>query len=716
VAQRPVLHALADRYGILPSYLDIDGVRRWTSDETRVAILAAMGIEASSETAAASEIEAIESRSSRRSIPPVIVQRWSRSRAGRLRCRPPDSLHGTSLDYRLELLLESGESHVAEGTTRLPRNREYAGLSLPVQPGPGYHRLQLRIASGQDSLDDDSSLIVCPDSCLTAGEILDDQRRFGIWTHLYSVRGARDWGIGDMGVLRSLVGWAEDIGATFVGLNPLHALHNRDTAISPYSPVSRLYRNVIYIDVEQVPELSESAEAQSLIASPDFRRKLAELRQRRLVDYDGVMALKRPVLQALHRTFVDSHVQRNTERARAYNEFLESRGQSLTNFATFVALSEHLRSQHGADWRCWPEAYRSPDSAEVERFRQRHAESIDRQRYLQFELDRQIRELAHTSGLAIGLYGDLAIGTAPSGSDPWMFPGLFLNGASVGAPPDDYSLNGQDWGLPPIDPIRLRTEAYRYWILLLRNALQHMGALRIDHVMGLFRQYWIPAGRPATEGAYVRFPSNDLLGILALESRRHGSLIIGEDLGTVPRGLPALLHRWGILSSRVLYFEKDGRGRYRSPRRYSRRALVTANTHDHPPLAGFWEGRDLQLRDRAGSLGEGRTLSDAMGERQDERRALIARLEREGCLHTPISSSSYPQLCKGVYEMLTHTPAPLVGVWLDDLAGETDPVNLPGVELDRYPGWSRRLRRTIEELRKEASVTEALAGLTERVS
>jgi 4-alpha-glucanotransferase len=350
----------------------------------------------------------------------------------------------------------------------------------------------------------------------------------------------------------------------------------------------------------------------------------------------------------------------------------------------------------------------------VKEFSQQHADAIDRQRYLQFELDRQIHAVASADELAIGLYGDLAIGTAPSGSDPWMFPDLFVGGASVGAPPDDYSLDGQDWGLPPVDPVRLKAEAYRYWIVLLRNALEHMGALRIDHVMGLFRQYWIPAGRPATEGAYVRFPSQDLLGILALESRRHGSLIIGEDLGTVPRGLPAVLKRWGILSSRVLYFEKDKRGRYRPARRYSSRALVTANTHDHPPLAGFWQGRDLELRDQVGSLGKGRSLADAMEERQHERHALVARLASEGCLDAQIPRSSYPQLCKSVYAMLAHTPAPLVGVWLDDLAGETDPVNLPGVDLGRYPGWSRRVTSTVEQLRRDANATEALGGLAGR--
>jgi 4-alpha-glucanotransferase len=238
-----------------------------------------------------------------------------------------------------------------------------------------------------------------------------------------------------------------------------------------------------------------------------------------------------------------------------------------------------------------------------------------------------------------------------------------------------------------------------------------MGALRIDHVMGVLRQYWVPAGRLPTEGAYVRYPAEDLFGILALESRRHGALIVGEDLGTVPRVVPGLLKRWGILSSRVLYFEKDRRGNYRPSRRYSRRALVTANTHDHPPLAGFWSERDLELRRRAGSIGGDAEASAAKEERERERRALARRLRREGCLRDPELASPYPDLAAGVHSMLSRTPAPLVGVWLDDLAGENDPVNLPGIGLEQYPSWSRRLTADLEDLRRDPRVRAALGGL-----
>jgi 4-alpha-glucanotransferase len=429
------------------------------------------------------------------------------------------------------------------------------------------------------------------------------------------------------------------------------------------------------------------------------------------VDYDRVMALKRPVLEALFRCFRERAATRST-RGKAFADFRWRHGAALRDFATFQALADRF----GGDWRDWPEQFHDPGSAAVEEFRAEAADDIEFHSFLQFEIDRQLAVTAavgSAAGLRIGLYGDLAIGSAASGSDRWSFPGLFLDGASIGAPPDDYALNGQNWSLPPMDPNRLADERYRYWILLIRNALAHCGALRIDHVMGLLRQFWIPAGGTGRDGAYVRYPWKELIAILAIESRRSGAIVIGEDLGTVPRGLSARLARHEILSTRVLYFERDPTGEFRPPSAYSRRAFVTVNTHDHAPLAGWWTGREIEARHEVGDLTaveRKHALERRAAERVSLRKRLAAAriLPREGAVEPA-------DLCAAVHAWLGRTPSPLLGIALDDLAGETEPVNLPGVTGDRFPNWSRRMHLSIDDMPTDPNVDRALQGVEARV-
>ncbi len=709
------LRALADQLGILPEYTDISGVVRATSDDTRIALLAAMGIDASNEAAARQALAGLTEESAASVLAPVTVHPL-RKRAGlRLKLSVPPQLRGQKADYRLTLREEGGDEHAVSGAVRLPRRRRTASLPLPSVPGHGYHQAVLELKAGVEELTAEQSVIVCPSSCVTTSEALQDRRLFGIWTHLYSVRRSDDWGVGDLTALARLSEWSCSVGAAFVGLNPLHALRNSGYDVSPYSPVSRLFYNDVYIDIAAVPEFAECVEARSRVDSPEYRSTLARLRSAEFVDYDAVMALKRPVLGLLHHTFLERHRDSGDERGYAYTRFVARRGTPLEDYATFLCLSQHLGAPGERDWRNWPAEYRDPRSAAVAEFRRSHRAEIDLQLWIQFELDRQLAAAsASASRLPIGLYGDLAIGSSADGSDAWAFPGLFLSGAHLGAPADDYSIVGQDWGLPPVDPRCLRKDRYRYWILLLRFGLRHMGALRIDHVMGLFRQFWVPAGRPATEGAYVRYPAEDLLSILALESHRHRALIIGEDLGTVPHALPSVLARWGILSSRVLYFQKDCRGSFRPSRTYSRRALVTANTHDQPPLAGYWSGHDIELRRKAGELASEEQVAAARAARARERSALIARLTAERCLDTRRAPEAYPELCAAVHAFLSRTPAPLVGVRLDDLMGETEPVNLPGIGMDRHRNWSRRLDHSLEQLTGDPRVRLALAGVADR--
>jgi 4-alpha-glucanotransferase len=700
--------------GILPCYTAAStGEQRPTADATRVGLLAAMGLDAATEAAAAEALRSIRERERSRLLEPVTVLTQG-SAAGEIRLRLPEG-GGAPVEWCLELKAENGRCERAEGRVDSPADRSELRLSIPGAPLPrGYHSLAVAIERAGRRQEAQQTLIVTPSRCTTVEDRIGERRAFGLWANLYSVRSSRGWGAGDTGDLRSLLELAAREGAAFVGVNPLHALWNRDEHVSPYAPISRLHRNLLYLEIPAVPELDSCSEARERIASPGFARTLEKLRAATHLDYEGVVAAKRAVLEPLHRTFATEHRDTDTPRGRAYRRYLDRWGPALRDFATFVALHEHLGlAPENGGWRRWPSRYQSPDSAAVCRFREEHSESVDFHCWVQFELDRQLGETAGTAralGLPIGIYSDLAIGSSSGGSDTWAFPDLFAEGANVGAPPDDFAKEGQDWGFPPIDPLRLRAQSYRYWIQMLRSAFAHAGALRIDHIMGLLRLYWIPAGGAAAEGAYVRYPARDLLGILALESQRAGALVIGEDLGTVPRGLAAQLARWGILSSRVLYFERRG-GSFRSSKRYSRRALVTANTHDLAPLAGFVSGRDLQMRREAGHIISDEELHARQLERHRDYHALRRRLVTEGLLPRGSFPLDPDRFAAAVTGFLCRTPAPLVGLSVDDLVGEAEPVNLPGVPTSHHRSWTRRMRVPLDVLPSHPAVRSSLQAV-----
>jgi 4-alpha-glucanotransferase len=448
--------------------------------------------------------------------------------------------------------------------------------------------------------------------------------------------------------------------------------------------------------------VNESAEARAILNSPETRAQLRALRESRLVDYEGAIGLKLRVLTEAHRAFR----RRESERRRSYDDFVRNQDPELTRFAIWMAIAENSGIP---DWKQWPASLQSPDDAAVRAFAGANSERVDFHRWLQFECDRQVHHVAERArvlGMRIGAYQDLAIGTSPGGSDTWMYPDLFLTGAHIGAPPDPYAAEGQNWGLPAMHPRALRAQCYRYWIQLLRRAFQHAGALRLDHVMGLFRSFWIPEGLTGTQGAYVRFPSDDLLGILALESVRHDAVVVGEDLGTVPKDVPPALKRWGILSSKVLYFERDAKG-FKPARSYPSLSLATANTHDMPTIAGFWTDRDIEVRQQVALLRNAAEVRSAKREREKDKTALLARLDLAMPHH--FEERTFARRLTGrVHDFLCATPAQLVGLSLDDLIGEVDPVNVPGVGPDKYPSWRRRTRMTMEQIAWSFEVDDAI--------
>ncbi len=594
-------------------------------------------------------------------------------------------------------------------------------LELPGCDKLGYHEIEIELCHGTQTRSDHHTLVVVPPSCIRPMDVLGGRRVAGLTCNLYAVRSTRNWGVGDVTDLGTLLRFCRHCDFDFIGLNPLHALRNRGIDISPYAPQSRLFRNLLYIDVEAVPELATCAEAQHMLASDEVQRALSQLRCSSHVQYDQIIELKHCILRLLHKSFLREHTAFHAQRYLSYQSYLHECGPTLGDFARFCALHDHVVDADGkslTSWQDWPAQLRNPRSAAVDVFAQEHAETVDYHRFLQFELDRQLAraaKLVDAYGLAIGVYQDLAIGCARNSFDTWRSPEIFLHGIDLGAPPDDYSATGQNWGLPAVDPHMLRRQAYRPWVELLRASLRHAKALRIDHVLGLFRQFWIPAGCSGTEGAYVRFPVDDLLGILALESVRATALIVGEDLGTVSEDVPGAMKKWGLLSSRVLYFERTADGSFAPAASYDENTFVSANTHDMATLSGFWRGRDIDLKHQLGVITTVQA-DEARSKRVGERRHLLARLRADGVLASEHQEPTEAELRGAVHDFLRITPAAVAALSLEDLVGEVEPVNVPGIGPERYSSWTRRLHVSLETLRTEPDVALSLGRLRRRDS
>jgi (1->4)-alpha-D-glucan 1-alpha-D-glucosylmutase len=701
------LDRLARACGIAADYEDYQGRRVAVSADTQRTLVKALGHDAGTEAAAEDALRRLEDTSWTSALPPVLVVREDRPCVVVL---THDEQSGDA-ELRWDVTLEDGGTQ--HGTLRL-----YAGevvgvhapagggkrvrrrLLLPLAVPTGYHTLSVHGACAVARC----ALVVVPARGHVPAALDNGERRWGIGVQLYSLRSERNWGIGDFGDLRRLVAHAAEAGADFIGLNPLHALYPaRPAHSSPYGPSSRAFLNLMYIDVEAVPEYEVSASARRRVAEAAFAERVAELRAAELVDYAAVAELKLPVLRELHAAFRERHLLPESDRARAFRQFVAQSGAALALHALFDALCAHFG---GSGWREWPAAYHDPTSDAVRRFAREHADEVELYEYLQWIAAEQLAA-AHADacarGMLIGLYRDLAVGVDGGGADVWAGQQLYRDGATVGAPPDALALHGQDWGLPPLDPRALRARAYSDFALLLRANMRNCGALRIDHVMALMRLWWVPEGAGADAGAYVAYPFDDLLGIVALESRRNRCLVVGEDLGTVPERVRTALPAAGVCSYRVLYFEKEADGTFRSPARYPPLSMATVTTHDLPPLVSWWEGSDLVLRDRLALFPTPEIRRRCYAERTADRRALLRALAVEGLLpfEPDPDSAAYTQmsfeLATAIHSWLARSAAALMTVQAEDLLLLRDPVNVPGTTT-QHPNWQRRLPRDVDAL------------------
>ena len=699
MVETAALDALAAQQGIAAGFHDIWGTWHVPSPDTVSALLACMHAVAGEETA--------------RALAPAIVRRVSRLQEP-VALRLPHGLDQAAL--ALILHREDGSQHRHAVTPACLRVLDAGSASgaatyeLPLPEAPvGYHRLLLM--RGAETMCE-SVLAVAPERCYLPATLAGEGRAWGPSVQLYALRSERNWGIGDFTDLTTaLEQWAAR-GAEVVALNPLHALFlDKPEQASPYSPSSRLFLNALYLDVARIEDMHECEAARALVRSPDFQGEIQRQRAAELVDYPAVTSLKLRVLALLHESFCAQHADADDARAQDFRRFREAGGVELAQHALWEALQEHLRREHpGAwGWPVWPEAYRLPTSEAVAQFRAAQRTRIEFFEYLQWQADLQLGEVAARAralGLGVGLYGDLAVSIDRGGSEAWAHQDLYALQASVGAPPDAFNLQGQDWGLPPPIPQRLHALGYAPFIATLRRCMRHMGALRIDHVMGLMRLFWIAPGGAARDGAYVHYPLEDLLGLLALESQRNRCMVVGEDLGTVPDSLRGTLTELGVLSYRLLYFERDGDGSFKPPSAYPAQALAAVSTHDLPTLAGFWEGRDVMLRDALGLFPSAQARQEAVVMRADARARLLLLLEREGLL--PPGATADPQslpemtpaLSLAVHALLARSPCKLMLVQMEDVLGMREQANLPGTT-DLHPNWRRRLTLTLEHWPRE---------------
>lgn len=698
LGQLQALRELGAELGLALSYVDFWGQHKAVHTPALLDLLSAMGVAPDLQDKPALHDTLAQLRADKASDPlsPVRVIRQS----------PCEALHVNAKLRAHAWCLMHEDGSVWHGQI------SDEAIHWPNEPPTGYHHL--RLADVDDATVADTTLIVCPARCFQPEAWQSGQRWWGPTVQLYALRSERNWGMGDFSDLRQVIDMAARQGAAFVGLNPLHALfpHAPERA-SPYSPSSRSMLNTLYIDVEAADEFDECEVAHERVRSPVFQRRLQALRDARHVDYTGVAAAKNDILSLLYAHFKHHHLPGPDARGHHFRAFQQQGGQALRRHALFDTLQKHAQATdpNTCGWTTWPHRFHDADGADTAAFAQEHLVDIEYAEYLQWlahlQLDVAQRQ-ALARGMPIGLYLDVAVGVDPGGSETWAQPSIYALGVHVGAPREEFNPSGQDWGLPPMIPSRLRASRYQPFIDMLRANMQHTGALRLDHVMSLCRLFWVPPHGGAQAGTYMQYPLDDLAGILALESMRHRCLVIGEDLGTVPPGFRQYLSERGVLSYCPLYFEHDDSGRFRAPDQWKPQSLAVVGTHDLPTLRAWWRGDDIETRARLGLFATDEQRRQQIIDRANERVQLLLLLEAQG-LWAPGSSRNPasiddgdPRFTEAVYTLIGRSQACLAGVQFEDVVQQLEQVNVPSTTEAQHPNWRIKLTTTLEDLQRDS--------------
>ncbi|MCB0344172.1 MAG: 4-alpha-glucanotransferase [Bdellovibrionales bacterium] len=714
------LKAVARIHGVVTSYRGYDRQLRYADEATLRSILLALGNDPDE------PLEALRLRKTREHwqhpLPPVCFCLGDSERFA-LWITLPKGLVPEGMHYLLKC--ESGSTqtfaHNEIVSSRCVRSKDVEGVKynrylveFDSKLDLGYHRLTVE---HEDVALTSTTLICHPASCYLPECLQGERKVWGVSAQVYSILSDGNWGVGDLSDLHTLVDSLGSAGASFLGLSPMHALSfSRPSAYSPYSPTSRVWLNPFFINVTWLAErigCSDFVEFARRKGYFDFAR--AE-RANEIIDYSSIAEHKVAALAYLFEHFESQHLSKNTKLAEEFAAFVQSNAASLQSFAVFEALGQTLKSDlsDAPPWQDWPEQFRNPNSAAVKNFSSNNGHSVRFQLFLQWAMNKGLKALsAHSNrcGLNIGLYFDLAVGADPGGADVWANQSAYALGASVGAPPDAYNHLGQDWGFCPMKPETLRGEAYESMREMLGANMRFAGALRIDHVMSLMRLYLVPKGSPPHLGTYIRYPLREMLAVLALESVRHKCLVIGEDLGVVPDSFRDAMSRWNLFSYRVFLFMKYGQGDFIPQGEYPQRCIVTTTTHDLPTAWMFWNEGDLKLKRKFNLFLDPAQDAQLAEERYHDRRGLLHTLRQSGYeLGQADEAHLTQEALVAMYRFLWESPAKILAMPFEELAGLAQQSNLPGVPFD-YPSWRVRTQLSLSAFETSAIWSKVRAFL-----
>ncbi len=668
---------LAAAHGVATEFWDWQGQHRAVADTTIRAVLAALGVRAADDEQVSASLSLLQVRAWSQVLPPVLVVQVGK--AARVPVHVPD---GEAFEARVTT--EDGLVHEVRSQRHDVPPRMVDGVStaevmlrLPDDLPLGWHSVAVTLTGGAEHR---MPLVVTP-TTLELPKALrgENAQSWGLMTQLYAMRSEQSWGLGDLADLADAGAWAAGLGADFVLVNPLHAAEPiAPMEPSPYLPTSRRFVNPIYVRVEDIPEVAylSAAERQLVEWHGDDAKRFLELD---FLERDAVWVAKEAALRLVFRQ------RRSLRRERAFNAYCEREGEGLMDFATWCALV----GLHGSDWHVWDADLQDPRSPQVAAACEQRSEDVEFFCWLQWVLAEQLaqvqRDLLET-GMRLGVMHDLAVGVHPDGADAWCLGPALARGVTVGAPADQYNQLGQDWSQPPWRPDRLAELGYAPYRDMIRGVLRDAGGLRVDHVIGLFRLWWIPQGVSPAEGTYVRYDHDAMIGILMLEAHRAGAVVVGEDLGTVEPWVRDYLRERGIMGTSILWFERDydsasGADEVLAPELYRELCLATVTTHDLPPTAGYLTGEHIRLRHSLGLLD--RSLEEEEQADAAYREDVLQALRDRGLLRP---GAGIPEQVEALHRFLTWAPAKLLGVSVSDLAQDRRIINQPGTD-EEYPNW-----------------------------